>query len=85
MQVMLEEDGFDGRLAFSDEATFHVTGEVNKHNTRIWGIEHPQALLEHVRDSPEVKCSAPYRKSVSMGLSFLKKQRSTVRRTLQCC
>ena len=38
MQVMLEEDGFDDRLVFSDEATFHVTGKVNKHNTRMWEL-----------------------------------------------
>ena len=54
MQVMLEEDGFDDRLVFSDEATFHVTGKVNKHNTRMWGIEHPDVIQEHVRDSPKV-------------------------------
>jgi len=54
MQVMLEEDGFDDRLVFSDEATFHVTGKVNKHNTRIWRTEHPHAVVEHVRDSPKV-------------------------------
>ena len=48
MQVMLEEDGFDDRLVFSDEATFHVTGKVNKHSTLIWGTEHPHAIQEHV-------------------------------------
>ena len=54
MQAMLEEDGLDDRLMFSDEATFHLTGKVNKHNTRIWGTEHPHSTLEHVRDSPKV-------------------------------
>ena len=54
MQVMLEEDGFDDRLVFSDEATFHVTGKFNKQNTCIWGTEHPHAIQEHVRDSPKV-------------------------------
>ena len=43
MQAMLEEDGFDDRLVFSDEATVHLTGKVNKHNTRIWGTEHPHS------------------------------------------
>ena len=85
MQVLLEEDGFDARLVFSDEATFHVTGKVKKHNTRIWGTEHPHAIQEHVRDSLKVTCSAPYRRCVCMGLSFLKEQRSTVKRTLLCC
>ena len=54
MQVMLEEEGFDDRLVYSDEATFHVTGKVNKRNTRIWVTEHPHALQKHVRDSPKV-------------------------------
>ena len=54
MQAMLEEHGFDDRLVFSDKATFHLTGKVNKHNTRIWGTEHPHLTLEHVRDSPKV-------------------------------
>ena len=35
MQVMLEKEGFDDRLVFGDEATFHETGKVNKHNTPI--------------------------------------------------
>ena len=54
MQAMLEEDGFDDRLVFSDEATFHLTDKVNKHNTRIWGTKYPHLTLEHVRDSPKV-------------------------------
>ena len=51
MQVMLEEDGFNDRLVVSDEATFHVTCKVNK---RIWETEYPHAILEHVRDSPQL-------------------------------
>ena len=51
---MLEEDGFDDRLVFSDKATFNLTGKVNEHNTRIWGTEHPHSTLEDVRDSPKV-------------------------------
>ena len=54
MQAMLEEDGFDDRLVFSDETTFHLTGKLSKSNTRIWGTEHPHLTLEHVRDSPKV-------------------------------
>lgn len=54
MQEKLEDNGFDDRLVFSDEATFHLNGKVNKHNTRIWGSENPHELLEHERDSPKV-------------------------------
>jgi uncharacterized membrane protein len=38
MQEKLEEDGFWERLVFSDEATFHVNGKVNRRNVRIWGV-----------------------------------------------
>ena len=54
MQAMLEEEGLDDRLVFSDKATFHLTGKVNKHNTRVWRTEHPHSTLEHVRDSPKL-------------------------------
>ena len=29
-------------IMFSDEATFHVSGHVNRHNVRIWGSEPPR-------------------------------------------
>ena len=38
MQAMLEEDEFDDRLVFSDEATFYLIGKVNKHNIHIWKL-----------------------------------------------
>ena len=49
-QQRLEEDGFAEKLVFSDEATFHVFGKVNRHNLRIWGTENPHATTEHFRD-----------------------------------
>ncbi|GBM65217.1 hypothetical protein AVEN_65668-1 [Araneus ventricosus] len=39
------------RVMFSDEATFHESGIVNRHNTRIWGLENPHAV--QARDSPK--------------------------------
>ena len=39
---------------FSDEATFHVSGIVNRHNVRIWGTENPRAIHEVERNSPKV-------------------------------
>lgn len=50
----MEEDTFLPRLVFSDEATFHVSGKVNRHNVRIWGSENPHQTVEHERDSPKV-------------------------------
>jgi hypothetical protein len=38
------------------EATFHVSGKVNKQNVRIWGSEHSHATMEHIRDRPMLMC-----------------------------
>lgn len=48
------DDAFLSRLIFSDEATFHISGKVNRHNCRIWGTENPHEDMEHERDSPKV-------------------------------
>jgi hypothetical protein len=37
-------------VCFSDEATFHLCGKVNKHNCCIWGYENPQ----YERDTPKL-------------------------------
>jgi len=50
----LEDDTFLPGLIFSDEATFHLSGRVNRHNVRLWGLQNPQEALEHERDSPKV-------------------------------
>ncbi|GBO15590.1 hypothetical protein AVEN_8296-1 [Araneus ventricosus] len=48
------ENGFSPRLVFSDKATFHVSGKVNRHNVRMWGTENPPCSVEHERDSAKV-------------------------------
>jgi hypothetical protein len=52
---MISDDRFLEKVLFSDEATFHVSGAVNRRNVRIWGSENPHAYVEHQRDSPKVK------------------------------
>ena len=42
------------KIIFSNEATFHVNGKVNRHNVRIWGSQNPHAVLQVERDSPKV-------------------------------
>jgi hypothetical protein len=42
------------RLVFSDEATLHLSGKVNRHNIRIWRSEDPHETVQHERDSPKV-------------------------------
>ena len=49
-----EDEEFLKRICFSDEATFHVSGKLNKHNVRIWGSEHLHEMRELERDSPKV-------------------------------
>ena len=51
---MMEDDTFLPRVVFSDEATFHLSGKVNTHNVRIWGLQNPHSTLQHERDSPKV-------------------------------
>ncbi len=53
----MEDDGFDDWLVFSDEATFHVIGKVNTHNTSICGTENPHELLGHKGNSPNITMS----------------------------
>ena len=45
------DDVFVSSLLFSDEATFHISGKVNRHNCQIWGTENPNETVEHKRVS----------------------------------
>ena len=54
MQERFAVDGLADWLIFSDEATFRLSGMVNRHNVRIWGTENPRVVIEDVRDSPKV-------------------------------
>ena len=54
LQRISEDEAFLERVCFSDEATFHVSGKLNKHNVRIWGSENLHASRELQRDSPKV-------------------------------
>jgi hypothetical protein len=54
LEQLTADDNYLQKIRFSDEATFHTHGVVNRHNCRIWGSENPHALMEHVRDSPKV-------------------------------
>jgi hypothetical protein len=52
--LMSSDYHFLEKVQFSDEATSHVSGAVNRRNVRIWGSENPYAYVEHQRDSPKV-------------------------------
>jgi hypothetical protein len=52
----LEDDElFTAKIVFSDEATFHLSGNVNRHNLRIWGSNNQYEVIEHKRGSPKLK------------------------------
>ena len=53
LQRNSEDEAFLKRVCFSDEATFHASGKLNKHNVRIWGSENPHASRELQRVSPK--------------------------------
>jgi hypothetical protein len=52
-------------VVFSDEATFHLAGKVNRHS-RIRGSEHPHSFREHERDSPKINvwCALSYNRVI---------------------
>ena len=52
--LMTSDVHFPEKAQFSDEATFNVSGAVNRRNVRIWGSENPHVHVEHQPDSPKV-------------------------------
>jgi hypothetical protein len=49
-----EDNDYLSKVCFSDEATFHISGTVFRHNCRIWGSENPHVVREHERDTPKL-------------------------------
>ncbi|GBN90537.1 hypothetical protein AVEN_54331-1 [Araneus ventricosus] len=58
-------------LIFSDEAAFHLSGKVNRHNVRVWGTELPHVIVEQERDSPKVNVFCAISKIKLYGPFFL--------------
>jgi hypothetical protein len=54
MLVRIGRPLFLRNIMFSDEATFHVSDAVTRHNVRIWGSQQPHTVIEHARGSPKV-------------------------------
>jgi len=53
MDRIMENPSFLYSIVFSDEATFMLNGEVNRHNFRYWSAENPHWLREHKTQYPE--------------------------------
>lgn len=49
-----DHERFLTTILFSDEACFHISGTVNRHNILIWWSENPHEYREMARDSPKV-------------------------------
>ena len=59
MSVMYADQNFKNNIWYMDEAAFHMNGCVNRWNTRIWGQEKPETLLQKpLRESPKVNAVA---------------------------
>jgi hypothetical protein len=75
--MMERDEGLSKRIIFSDEATFHLTGKVNRHNIRIWGSEKPVTVVEMERDSPKVKVFCAVSRRCVFGTFFFVKKSVT--------
>lgn len=51
---ILRDPAYKNRIFFSDEAIFHESGRVHKHNYRIWGYEKPVEVETEPLDSPKL-------------------------------
>lgn len=48
------DDSMLGEILFSDEAHFHLSGEVNRHNCVYWSTENPQHFTTSPLHSPKL-------------------------------
>jgi hypothetical protein len=52
--LIVTDPNNDGLIFFSDEATFHTSGIVNKHNCRLWSESNPFITAEVAMNSPKL-------------------------------
>jgi hypothetical protein len=46
LNCLKEYNLFLDKIVFSEEATFHLSGKVNRHNLIIWGSQNPLQVVE---------------------------------------
>lgn len=51
---LLTNNNNRGNIFFSDEAAFHLSGLVNKHNVRYWCTSNPHLTIETAMESPKL-------------------------------
>ena len=82
--MLLEnDDDLLAKTIFSDEATFHLTGKVNRYNVMIWGSENPHATLEVERESPKLNVFCAVSKQTVYGPFIFEGKPVTGRRYLE--
>lgn len=54
LEQLENDNDFFKKIIFSDEAHFHLSGAVNKHNCRFWCEENPQIIHEKPLHSPKL-------------------------------
>lgn len=53
MEINIRDPTFVRRICFSDEATFHLKGTVNRHNCRYWSQSNDHVFREYHTQYPE--------------------------------
>jgi len=53
ISILEDEDNY-GLIFFSDEANFHISGLINKHNCRIWSDKNPYVTMDVAVNSPKL-------------------------------
>ena len=56
LQRIDDDNDYLNSVVFSDEATFHVSGKVNKHNIQIWESENPCEVVEKRKRQSQNQC-----------------------------
>ena len=54
LQVIQNDDDFLNQVLFSDEAVFHLSGEVNRHNCVYWSSDNPSHTTMKPLQSPKI-------------------------------
>ena len=49
-----DDENWISKILFTDEAHFHLNGDVNTHNVRIWSTDNPNEVIEQPLHSPKV-------------------------------
>jgi hypothetical protein len=64
------DETFGDYLVFSDEATFHLSGKLNKKDVRIEGTEQPHVTVQVICDLPKVNAFCAVSKTKVYGPFF---------------